>query len=279
MSKIIRVFPRRTSLTPRDDYAFVGDPPMIRPKFDEVHVSVTFTWDIKEGKRLQQAWQPYYSAVKIGGPACGSEVNEFIPGRYLRQGVTFTSRGCNNKCSFCLVSSREGRLKELKDFPTGHIIQDNNLLQCSRGHLDRVFAMLQSQRAIQFSGGLDTRLITGRIADDLRGLRICQLFLACDTDQSLKPLKRAVKKLSAFPRDKLRCYVMIGYQGESVKQAEDRLEAVWDAGCLPFSQLYQPPEKYIEYPIEWTKLNWKWSRPAAMKAIHKVYTPKPTIKI
>lgn len=29
--RIIRVFPRRTSMTPRDDYAFVGDPPLMLP--------------------------------------------------------------------------------------------------------------------------------------------------------------------------------------------------------------------------------------------------------
>ena len=33
--KIIRVFPRRTSLTPVDDMAFVGNPPMLRPEADE----------------------------------------------------------------------------------------------------------------------------------------------------------------------------------------------------------------------------------------------------
>ena len=66
---IIRVFPRKTSMTPDDDYAFVGDPPLWRPKADEVHVSVCFTWDIEEGHRLQEAWSQHYPAVKLGGPA------------------------------------------------------------------------------------------------------------------------------------------------------------------------------------------------------------------
>lgn len=41
---LIRVFPRRTKWTPTDSYAFVGDPPMMRPEADEVHVSCVFTW-------------------------------------------------------------------------------------------------------------------------------------------------------------------------------------------------------------------------------------------
>ncbi len=58
--KIIRVFPRRTSLTPTDAYAFVGDPPMWRPEADEVHISCSFTWDRVEVERLASAWAQYY---------------------------------------------------------------------------------------------------------------------------------------------------------------------------------------------------------------------------
>ena len=45
--KIIRVFPKRTSYTPADDYVFIGMPPMgaFIPEYDEVHISCTFTWD------------------------------------------------------------------------------------------------------------------------------------------------------------------------------------------------------------------------------------------
>jgi hypothetical protein len=57
---IVRVFPRRTSLTPDDALAFVGDPPLWRPEADEVHVSCTFTWDIPEAKRLAEAWSHLY---------------------------------------------------------------------------------------------------------------------------------------------------------------------------------------------------------------------------
>jgi len=274
VNKIIRVFPRRTSYTPTDPYAFVGDPPFDswRPKADIVHISVTFTWDIDEAERLRYAWWQYYPHVAIGGPALNSDIaRPFIAGQYIKQGVTFTSRGCNNHCSHCLVPEREGRLRVLDIMP-GHIIQDNNLLQCPRDHIGYVFSMLRSQkRAITFSGGLQSSLVNDYIVEQLQTIPIKELFLACDTKEAIKPLRKATQKLSALDRNKLRCYVMIG-KDETISEAEDRLEQVWEAGCLPFSQLYQPPDKYIEYPLEWTKLNWKWSRPAAMKAIHKEAT-------
>ena len=255
-------------MTPIDDYVFVGDPPLIRPEADEIHISVSFTWDILKAIHLYGAWSQYYGRVRIAGPAFESYCNGFVPGFYIRRGVTFTSRGCNNQCPWCLVPSQEGKLREII-FPDGHVIQDNNLLQCSQSHIDKVFEMLKHQSQIELSGGLDSRLITDSIADDLRGLKIRQLFLACDTKMALKSLANAVKKLSGFTRRQLRCYALIAYDGETLSEAEERLEGIWDVGCLPFAQLYQPPDKWIKYDDRWRQLARKWSRPAAMISSHE----------
>lgn len=263
---IIRVFPRRTMFTPNDDYAFVGEPPMIRPDADEVHISIAFSWDLKEGRRLAMAWRQYYPEVIIGGPAFNSKYNSFTPGEYIKQGVTFTSRGCNNQCPWCLVPKREGRLKEIKIKP-GNIIQDNNFFQCSQRHISSVVDMLKHQRAIQFTGGLDSRLLTDPIAVQLRDLNIRQLFFACDTNRSLKSLEKARLKLNGFTLNQLRCYVLLAYNGETMSEATERLESVLRLGFLPFAQLYQPEEKYIEYSKEWRRFQRMWSRPAIIKAI------------
>lgn len=265
---IIRIFPRKTSQTPTDSYAFIGDPPLWRPEADEVHVSVAFTWDIAEGERLREAWAQYYPIVKLGGPALNGEPPDgFVPGMYVKHGVTYTSRGCNNNCPWCLVPETEGKLRTIP-IQLGHVIQDNNFLQCPTNHRLAVYRMLSSQRkAAEFSGGLDARLITDEVAEELRGLRIHQVFLAADTEALLIYIGQAVKKLSFLPRQKLRCYVMIAYNGETIEQAEARLRRVWELGAMPFAQLYQSPDQYIEYGHEWKMLARTWSRPAAMKAL------------
>jgi len=256
-------------MTPKDDHAFVGDPPLpeFRPLADEVHVSISFTWDIGEAERLQKAWQQHYPIVRIGGPALDDPCYGFEPGMYIRHGITFTSRGCNNQCPWCLAWRREGKIRELPLY-SGSIIQDNNVFQCNRDHINKVFDMLRKQHGIIFSGGADSRLISDSIADDLRGLWIKQIFLACDTHAAIKPLFQAVRRLQ-MPRDKLRCYVLLGFDGESLDTGIERLEAAWQAGTLPFAQLYQPPDKYIRYPSEWRQIARTWSRPAATKAIHR----------
>lgn len=270
MMRTIRVFPKRTNHTPDDPMAFIGDPPLWRPAADEVHISVTFTWDIEEGKRLAEAWMNHYPVVRLGGPAFDSPANGFTPGMYVKHGVTFTTRGCDNRCPWCLVPQREGKLAELPDFAPGHIIQDNNLLQSSHAHLRQVFAMLKVQRkAAIFAGGLDARLIDNWVAEQLRGLRIGQVFLAADTEAALDPLEMALIKLSFLPRRKKRVYVLIGRRGETTASALCRLEKVWRLGGLPFVQLYQPPDTYIKYSHEWRTLARTWSRPAAMFALHQ----------
>lgn len=259
--RIIRVFPRRTSMTPQDDMAFVGDPPLIRPEAGEVHVSCSFTWGLKKACRLVKAWRQYYSVVKLGGMECHN--GTFEPGMYIRQGVTFTSRGCNNQCPWCLVPEREGKLREI-EIKAGNVIQDNNLLQCNREHISKVFQMLRAQHGIEFSGGLDSRLLTDYIAEDIRGLRVKQIFLAADTKEALKPLERAIKRLG-LSRNKTRCYALLARNGESISDAIERLEAIWELGAMPFAQLYQPPKRYIKYSKEWRDLARTWARPAAMK--------------
>lgn len=269
MNRIIRVFPCKTSATPDDPYVFIGDPPLWRPEAAEVHISVSFTWDVKEGNRLREAWAQYYSNVLIGGPAKKDKPNRFVSGFYVKHGITFTSRGCNRLCPWCLVPEIEGPLRTIPITP-GHIIQDNNLLQCPVSHRQAVFQMLSLQRkAASFPGGLDARLITDEVADEMRGLRIHQVFLAADTEGMLKPLTKAIKKLSFLPRQKLRCYVLIAYNDETIKRAATRLRKVWELGAMPFAQLYQPPDKYIEYERDWKQFARRWQRPAIMKTIMK----------
>lgn len=274
-SRLLRVFPRRTSYTPSDSLAFVGDPPLWRPDsadVAELHVSVTFTWDRQEGERLAEAWQAVYpdARVLLGGPAYGSPCEAFMPGRYVREGITFTSRGCDRRCPWCLVPEREGRLRLIEPVPPGNVVNDNNFLACPSWHRSLVYQMLREQpRAAVFAGGLDCRLVTDEVAEEFRTIRIAEVFLACDTRAALVPLRQAVKRLGWLGREKLRCFVMVGFGGETIDEARERLEAVWEAGAMPFCQLYRPPrDARLEYPPEWRVLQKEWSRPAPMKSMH-----------
>ena len=87
---LARVFPRKTNATPDDEYAFVGLPPAKLPEdITEVHISVSFSFDLDEAERLHEAWSKIAPCF-IGGPATGQRGEEFVPGKYLKMAMYFT---------------------------------------------------------------------------------------------------------------------------------------------------------------------------------------------
>jgi radical SAM superfamily enzyme YgiQ (UPF0313 family) len=248
-------------MSPLDKDAYFSYPKLNTPKYDEVHISVTFTWDVEKAKFLADQWK-FYGKVRLGGCAFDDPGNIFVPGMYLKLGVTITSRGCPNNCPFCFVPKREGKIRELPIMP-GNIIQDNNLLATSIKHRRAVFNMLKKQKHIDFAGGFESLRLTDEIVEELRGLNIYQIWLAYDQPNAERPLQEAVNKLSKyFPRDKIRCYTLIGFGDDTIEKAEDRLYRAYEIGTLPFAMLYQPKE----YSKDWHRFKRKWQRPAIIKS-------------
>ena len=264
---MIRVFPRKTKWTPDDDLAFVGDPGLFRPEIQPVKISCTFTWDIPETERLYRSWSAYYPDVEIGGPAFGDPGGAFTPGLFVKEGVTITSRGCSKYCDWCFVPRREGWIRELP-IMDGWDLADNNLLACSRPHVERVFEMLKNQpEPIRFSGGLDSDMLQQYHVDLLKTIRLKFAWFACDYPGAIQSLERTADLMSDFSREKKRCYVLIGFNGETPAQAEKRLEAVYNLDFLPMAMLFR--DNKITTPFvsrDWQSLRRTWSRPAAYKA-------------
>lgn len=270
--RILRVFPKRTSFTPKDNLVEIGYPGLWKPRVDEVHISCLFTWDKIHCARLKREWSTYYPVVKLGGPAYGFDGDEFVAGRYIKQGITFTSRGCDFSCPWCLVPKMEGKFRVLKTIIPGNIIQDNNILLANRDHLAKVFSMLKTQRAIRFSGGLDARMLRHWHIEELRGLRIKELWLALDSWRKQRQFESVVSELkrAGFYRNQIRCYVLAGFN-EPIQEAEDRLRFAYECGALPFIQVYQPPLSVKRMAggrsREDNLFIRKWSRPAAIKSV------------
>ena len=265
-NQIIRVFPRRTSMTPIDDYVFIGKPTLFIPKHDEVHVSVTFTWDKQIGLELQKDWQRYTDKpILIGGPAFDDPGGKFTPGMYLKKGCTITSRGCPNNCKFCFVPKRSGKLRELSINP-GNIILDDNLLACSKMHLRKVFEMLNTQKSIVFSSGLEARLITDEIIEMLRGLRIKEIFIAYDRKSEKGYVENAITRLKKhFSKDHIRCYILVGYKDDTIESAKERCKYIYELGALPFAMLYRDEDGQTN--LTWREFQRFWTRPAIYKSV------------
>lgn len=266
--RLLRVFPRRTRATPDDALAYVGEPDLFAAG-DRVHVSVTFTQDKPYAERLAESWR-HVAPVEIGGVAYGDPGAEFVPGRYIKHGYTFTSRGCPRRCWFCSVWKRDPvpRLLPIQD---GWNVLDDNLLACPEPHVRAVFAMLARQRRrVEFTGGLEALALQDYQVDLLVGLSprpTC--FFAYDPGDAFETLASAARRLLAagFTRasHRLRCYVLIGFPKDTLELAEDRLVSIADLGFTPMAMLWRPEhpsqERYAPAPV-WRTFQRRWARPA-----------------
>lgn len=269
---IARVFPRRTAATPTDGLAFTDAPPLLTlPEIDEVHISVAFTYDMPRAEWLAEQWEVCGVPVKMGGPAFNQPGGEFIPGMYLKQGYTITSRGCPNHCWFCAVPKREGGLHELP-IKDGFNVLDDNLLACSDEHIIAVFDMLSRQpERPMFTGGLEAKIMKPWHVEKLREVKTKRLYMAYDTPDDYEPLVAAGKMLQGVGYDFASrvpcCYVLIGYRGDTFEKAEKRLHETINAGFVPYAMLYRDAEGRVDY--EWQKFQRLWARPAIIAARQK----------
>jgi hypothetical protein len=270
--RIARVFPRKTKASPDDDLAFFGSPDLFA-EADEVHVDVTFTADKPKAERLAEDWR-HVAPVKVGGVALGDPGQEFVAGRYIKHGYTFTSRGCPRRCWFCSVWKRDPipRLLPIQD---GWDVLDDNLLACPEPHVRAVFAMLARQgRQVQFTGGLEALALqdyqVGLLAD-LKPRPNC--FFAYDPGDPFETLKSAADRLIAAGftacSHRLRVYVLIGYPRDTFAAAEKRLQDMVTIGFTPHAMLWQPetPSAERHRPVpEWRGFQRMWARPAIIHA-------------
>ena len=230
---------------------------------------MTFTYDKARAERLAEAWQ-HVAPVKIGGVAYGDRGEDFVPGRYIKHGYTFTSRGCPRRCWFCSVWKRDPVVR-LLPITDGWNVLDDNLLACPEPHVRDVFAMLTRQsRRVEFTGGLEALALQDYQVELLARLRPrpC-MFWAYDPGDAFETLESAARRLLAagFTRasHRLRCYVLIGYPKDTFDTATARLTQMMRIGFTPMAMLWQPEEpaqeKYRPGP-EWRGFQRQWARPA-----------------
>lgn len=274
--RIIRVFPRKTKATPTDDGVRFG-PPDLFDEADEIHVSVTFTYDRPAAEKLAEDWRRV-APVKIGGVAYGDTSLEFIPGRYIGDGYTVTTRGCPRRCWFCGVWKKWPTVNVLPIYPGWNIL-DDNLLAAPRPHVEAVFKMLHAQkRRVEFTGGLEALSLEDYQVGLLADLKPRpNMFFAYDPGDEFETLESAARRLldGGFTRNshRLRCYVLIGYPKDTFELAEARLQQMMSVGFTPFAMLWKPDddiksqEKWRPKP-EWKQFQRRWARPAIIHAGH-----------
>lgn len=214
-------------------------------------ISVVFSWDLDRAYQKAVWYKSIGYDVKVGGPAIHNttmfdeiaEVGGHIPDVVYRHNpqATFTTRGCPNKCPFCLVPKIEPEYVELSDFPIRPVVCDNNILASSDRHFDMVCEKLSNLQDVDFNQGLDARLLTPYKAKKISELNMRYTRLAFDSreyEEEFLGAMNLLKDNGISPR-KITVYVLINFK-ESPEDALYRLEKVRETEAFPFPMRFQP---------------------------------------
>lgn len=117
----------------------------------------------------------------------------------------FLTRGCPNKCKWCVVPIKEGNIHAYMDVDdiaiegrTNLILMDNNVIACDYG-LEQIEKIIAKRYRVDFNQGLDARLITDDIAKILAQVRyINYIRIACDSYAQVPYLIRAQEMLEKY---------------------------------------------------------------------------------
>ena len=138
------------------------------------------------------------------------------------------------------------------------------LLACSEKHIRDVFEMLKRQPETPiFTGGLEAKLLRSWHVDLLRSVKPKRMYFAYDTPEAYEPLLQAGKLLRdggiTKASQSARCYVLVGYDGDTMEKAEKRLRDAWAAGFFPFAMLYRDEKGEVQR--DWQQFQRLWARP------------------
>lgn len=162
----------------------------------------------------------------------------------------FLTRGCPRACEFCIVSKKEGRasrkVADLKEFWRGQrtikLLDPNLLASPDAGEL--IDALAKSDAAIDFTQGLDARLLTAENIRQLNGVKVKMLHFAWDfmreSDAVLAGLARYNKYGAIKDERKKRVYVLTNFD---TTHDEDlyRIYTLRTMGYDPYVMIYNKP--------------------------------------
>ena len=160
----------------------------------------------------------------------------------------FLTRGCPRGCSFCIVKDKEGRcsrkVADLSEFWRGqkHIeLLDPNLLACAEWK-DLLQQLIDSKAKVNFSQGLDIRLMTEEKAEMLAQIKIDNIHFAWDRYEDkdiIQPKFKTFRAKSSIDQRKLTVYCLTGDRSREVLPEDlERIYWLRDNGFTPFVMIY-----------------------------------------
>lgn len=141
----------------------------------------------------------------------------------------FLTRGCPNKCKWCVVPRKEGAVRPYMDVDDvavdgrrNLILMDNNVLACDYG-LQQIQKIIDRGYRVDFNQALDARMVTNDIANLLSKVRwIDVIRFGCDTPKQIKECERAMEMIDSYRKNPAQ-YLMYTMINDDFCEALNRL--------------------------------------------------------
>ena len=230
----------------RGDTVEFADP--VAGRYDKVYLSVfTHTPDCRDEYRCEvirggTGYRDYTTTLP--------EAVEHTCPDYSLYGVGeaygFLTRGCPNRCSWCVVPRKEGAIRphaDIEEFLAGRkraVLLDNNVLASAWG-LAQIEKIVRLGVRVDFNQGLDVRRIArnpelAELLARVRWLRFLRMaYDSCAVQEDVHNAVELLVKCGLSPR-KLFFYVLVR---DDIGDALERIRELKALGCVPFAQPYR----------------------------------------
>lgn len=222
------------------------------------HVNNDILWDCDEiilggtgcAIKIKDGKEVYEKKLDIDLP---HNVEHVYPDYSLYKDLTkntafgFLTRGCPNNCPFCIVSQKEGlksvRVATLDEFWKGQKnikLLDANTLACKE-RKEILKELVDSRAWVDFTQGLDARLINDEIAELLSIVKIKRIHFAFDLMKNEKQIIKGLKMFKKYSKIDSRNTIVYILTNFNTTHEEDlyRINAVEDAGYTPDVRIYR----------------------------------------
>ncbi len=163
----------------------------------------------------------------------------------------FLTRGCFRGCSFCIVSRKEGcasrKVADLSEWWRGQKyikLLDPNLLACP-DHMELLGKLAQSGAWVDFTQGLDCRLLTEENIAAINTIKLKEVHFAWDFMRQsaavLEGLRLYAEHAARKPHGKYATvYVLTNYD-TTMEENLHRIDTLRDMGYDPYVMIYDKP--------------------------------------
>lgn len=242
--------------------------------YDQVFISKVFDF-------TPEPPHPFNAAiVHYGGVAYGIEnkLPDYIEHVYpdydlysVKKAYGFLSRGCPRNCEFCNVTQHQGakshKVADLSEFWNGQkeiVLLDPNMFAC-KDWRDISHQLINSNAYIDFSQGIDVRLMTDKKIKMLNRMKLRRVHIAWDNwDYSnfISPTFEAIKNFVdkyRYSSSSVIVYVLVNFN-TSFYQDTARIDELRDLGVEPYVMVYdkQKAPKHIKQLQRWVNNRPYW---------------------